>query len=238
MHCHLNVKVFGRLTALLLAIGVFCYFSYSRPKFALDSTYDHESNIIMNKEGDFVVERAWVRGKRATAGHVTLCTQLSLDRWPVFLRQVVLWDGLVSASLFLRGNEDGDELLMVRQTAEALGLRVNLVRARTISASYPINSLRNIAIETAGTDYVMLVDVDFLPRRHMAARVAVTLPSLIDLDSSQPSAFVVPSFATDEDVPDAALESPHVLHELITLGQASRFGIMLLKFYLILALIG
>ena len=44
---------------------------------------------------------------------------------------------------------------------------------------YPINALRNLALEQAATDYVFLADIDFLPSPHAVSSLAASTQSLL-----------------------------------------------------------
>lgn len=57
---------------------------------------------------------------------------------------------------------------------------------------YPINSLRNLALEQAATDLVFLVDIDFIPSENMHEQLTQTYAYL--LSESASTVFVVPAF--------------------------------------------
>lgn len=76
----------------------------------------------------YEIDRAWVRGGTVLPRSVTLCTHLSLDRWPVLLKQARLWGGPVSATLFLKGAKDAGQLDQLRESAERAQIRLTLIR--------------------------------------------------------------------------------------------------------------
>jgi len=73
---------------------------------------------------------------------------------------------------------------------------------------YPINALRNLALEHASTDYVFLTDIDFLPSPHAVSSLAASTRSL--LLSHPLRALVVPAFETHQykvaDLPESKAE--------------------------------
>lgn len=78
----------------------------------------------------YQVDRAWVQAKAPPSSAVTLCTHMTLDRWDVLLRQIDLWNGTVSAILYIKGNESSTRLDQIKEKAEKMGdLTISLIRA-------------------------------------------------------------------------------------------------------------
>jgi hypothetical protein len=130
----------------------------------------------------------------AGSQQVTLVTQSSLDRLPRLAAQVVAYGNApVSVALFVpslvadeSGESGGDAvdgearmLDSIRQFHAQLAAKG--VRKMTISLlfgnspcereydnMYPINNLRNLALDAATTEMVLLVDVDFVPSPQLA----------------------------------------------------------------------
>ena len=57
-------------------------------------------------------------------------------------------------------------------------ISVHAVYKRSDTHAYPVNLLRNIALEQAATEYVLLLDVDFVPRPGLASSAISVIRSL------------------------------------------------------------
>ncbi|GAA5866428.1 hypothetical protein JCM3774_004680 [Rhodotorula dairenensis] len=113
------------------------------------------------------------------AGSVTLVTQLSVSRLPRFDRLLDAWNGPVSATVYLVDEDDLEPLssylrnlsspASARPTWSRLTLTILKPSYATDESSmlarlrYPINRLRNLAIEAAASPYILVIDVDFVP---------------------------------------------------------------------------
>ena len=61
---------------------------------------------------------------------------------------------------------------------------------------YPINYLRNVALEQANTDYVFLADIDFLPMVDLYDHLKKSIVTL-DLARNPRVSFCLKKFSTD-----------------------------------------
>ncbi|KAK4056603.1 hypothetical protein OIO90_002451 [Microbotryomycetes sp. JL221] len=112
---------------------------------------------------------------------VTLVTQLSVSRLSRFERILKSWDGPVAVSIYLTDQDDVDVLerhLAKRDSKSKARWRdvaITIVKPDyTITQKalikrlrYPINKLRNLALLSATSAYVVVVDADFVPSPRM-----------------------------------------------------------------------
>jgi hypothetical protein len=105
-----------------------------------------------------LVHSAWARGATpAPDGDVTWVTQMSADRVGILEKTLERWKGPVSVALYSQDVESD-----VAAVAHLLG-RVDFHVVGASQGLYPVNTLRNVAINNARTDFVFLADVDFVP---------------------------------------------------------------------------
>lgn len=153
------------------------------------------------------VWRRWVTP--SVLADVTLCTLMTADRVPSLHRLASSWESLLSVAYLAEDFEAdaaaGFRLLehSGRPVPHADMLTLSVVEDRSYrqpQSRFPFNLLRNIAVAAAPTDFIALVDVDFVayPQRrpgcascHAAARLRLWLPLL---RLSPNLALVMPAF--------------------------------------------
>lgn len=140
---------------------------------------------------------------------ITLSVHLSFDRMQALDELASHWPGPISAAIYLSEaeTESLDELL---QLSENLAPRKNIglhLAFKDVGVNYPINFMRNLALNNTLTPYVFLLDVDFLPSKnaytYLLERITYysndwkyfRLGKHIPLDKF---AFVIPAFETTE----------------------------------------
>ncbi|XP_075871060.1 xylosyl- and glucuronyltransferase LARGE2s [Nelusetta ayraudi] len=126
---------------------------------------------------------------------VTLVAQLSMDRLQMLEAICKHWEGPVSLALYL-SDAEAQQFLRYAQASEVLRGRRNVGYHVVYKEGqfYPVNLLRNVALDNANTPYVFLADVDFLPMYglyHYLRKAVVQM----DLAHSK-KALVVPAFET------------------------------------------
>lgn len=100
---------------------------------------------------------------------VTLVVHLSIDRLQVLHTLASHWPGPISAAIYL-SEHDCSAFLESLRMSETLSSRKNIgyhLVFRDHGLNYPINRLRNIALDNSITPYVFLSDVDFLPAHNL-----------------------------------------------------------------------
>ncbi|XP_026331083.1 LARGE xylosyl- and glucuronyltransferase 1-like [Hyposmocoma kahamanoa] len=128
---------------------------------------------------------------------VTLVLQLSMDRLHFFERFVKYWEGPISAAIYLSDCELKELEVFIQEYSSTLSMRRNIgyhLVFKHDSAHYPVNYLRNVALEHVNTPYVFLMDVDFVPMgdiyQHLRQAIKLTNPY------PQKKCLVVPAFET------------------------------------------
>ena len=124
---------------------------------------------------------------------VTLTTQLSMDRLHMVELLSTHWDGPMSIALYA-SDQEAHLVLQYMNSSPTLKSRkdIGIHIVYKTGNFYPVNYLRNVALENTHTSHVFLSDIDFLPMvglyRYLceAARVL----------SSGNRALVIPAFET------------------------------------------
>nr|CAB3251538.1 glycosyltransferase-like protein LARGE2 [Phallusia mammillata] len=125
---------------------------------------------------------------------VSIVVHLSIDRLQMLEILCRQWDGPVSVAIFL-SDFDARKVEVFVQESSILNSRKNiafhLVFQNTVKDVYPINLLRNIALQQVVTDFVFLYDVDFVP---MMGLYSYILSHVTEEMHSNLTAFVIPAF--------------------------------------------
>ncbi|XP_065197439.1 xylosyl- and glucuronyltransferase LARGE1-like [Sycon ciliatum] len=127
---------------------------------------------------------------------VTLVTQLSMDRLQVLEALCDHWKGPMSLALFLSDSE-AQQFLKYARESDVISSRTNIGFHIVYKAGgfYPVNYLRNVALNQVKQPYAFLSDIDFLPMYDMYAYIKTTL-SKFETSSRSRKALVVPAFET------------------------------------------
>ena len=128
----------------------------------------------------------------------TLVTQFSMNRLRTLRLLIEQWDGPLSISMYGSDYESS-------QFSEFLSLFGLLSKRNNINIHmiykegefYPVNYLRNIAINTVKTAYVFLNDGDFIPMKGLFTYLKRAGRVLIDKEHPE-TALVVPAFQTSQ----------------------------------------
>ncbi|XP_071099912.1 xylosyl- and glucuronyltransferase LARGE1-like [Haliotis cracherodii] len=126
---------------------------------------------------------------------VTLVAQLSMDRLQMLEMICKHWEGPISIALYM-SDAEAQQFLRYALGSETLMSRKNVgyhVVYRD-GQFYPVNYLRNVALQQAPTPYVFLADIDFLPMYGLYEYLKKAAP-MMEL-STQKKALVVPAFET------------------------------------------
>ncbi|XP_071787647.1 xylosyl- and glucuronyltransferase LARGE1-like [Asterias amurensis] len=126
---------------------------------------------------------------------VTLIAQLSMDRLQMLESICKHWDGPISLALYM-SDAEAQQFLRYTLSSDVLMKRKNVGYHVVYKEGqfYPVNYLRNIALEQANTPYVFLSDIDFLPMYGLYAYLRKAI-DMMDMKSSD-KALVVPAFET------------------------------------------
>lgn len=133
--------------------------------------------------------------KNYSSTEVTLVAQLSLDRLHMVEQIVDHWKGPISFALYLTDPES-QIFLEYYENSALLRSRCDVGYHVVYKEGdfYPVNFLRNLALDHATTEYVFLSDVDFLPSLDIARTLQTSITNL-DLDNHK-RVLIVPAFET------------------------------------------
>ncbi|XP_043963504.1 LARGE xylosyl- and glucuronyltransferase 1 isoform X1 [Gambusia affinis] len=126
---------------------------------------------------------------------VTLVAQLSMDRLQMLEAICKHWEGPISLALYL-SDAEAQQFLRYAQGSEVLMGRGNVGYHVVYKEGqfYPVNLLRNVAMQQVNTNYMFLSDIDFLP---MYGLYEYLRKSVVLLDmANNKKALVVPAFET------------------------------------------
>ncbi|XP_028172854.1 LARGE xylosyl- and glucuronyltransferase 2-like [Ostrinia furnacalis] len=150
---------------------------------------------------------------------VTLVLQLSMDRLQFLERLVKHWEGPLSAAIYLSDCEVAKLESFIRDWSDTLSARRNIgyhLVFKHDSVHYPVNYLRNVALENVNTPYVFLMDVDFVPMaglyEHLRSATKLINPY------PQKKCLVVPAFETQRYRASPPRNKPALLARIGTHG--------------------
>ncbi|KAH3744145.1 Glycosyltransferase LARGE2 [Pelomyxa schiedti] len=183
-----------------------------------------------------------------TENEVTIATQLSLDRLHNLEEMALSWTGIISAAIYLplcvssdpealeyeldrikslhqgveRLNVDSSpcrlDIALVFQLPETDTVCEVTTNPETSSQPYPINVLRNVAMRQVHTNYVFVLDVDFVPSTGMHGHLCSVL---YGSTRDSKTALVLPAFelSLNKTLPNNKLEAV----KMMSLGSLSPF---------------
>ncbi|KAA8580452.1 hypothetical protein FQN60_005987 [Etheostoma spectabile] len=168
-----------------------------RELFGCPSEADHNSENVER----FTVHRThlyflhYEYEPRSDNTDVTLVAQLSMDRLQMLEAICKHWEGPISLALYL-SDAEAQQFLRYAQGSEVLMSRGNVGYHIVYKEGqfYPVNLLRNVAMQQVNTPYMFLSDIDFLP---MYGLYEYLRKSVVQLDmANAKKALVVPAFET------------------------------------------
>ncbi|KAG0309329.1 hypothetical protein BGZ98_003444 [Dissophora globulifera] len=161
-----------------------------------------------------------------TERDVTMVAQFSISRLDRFEHARAVWAGPISVVIFLATNSDIAELKAYFERPGKLEL-YNSITLTIVKPNYslgthtryPINHLRNIGIQTASTDYIYVIDADFVPTSKLYSFAKTSLVPLLE-KSTEPVAYVVPCLAIKVDFKGKYPDTIKELQPLMKSGMA------------------
>ncbi|KAG0232931.1 hypothetical protein BGW41_001678 [Actinomortierella wolfii] len=130
--------------------------------------------------------------------------QFSVNRLERFEHAMRVWGGPISVVIYLQDKDDILELQKYFEQEEKLALysstTLTIVKPDYASKEhlrYPINHLRNIGILAAPTDYIFVIDADFVPTTKLYEFAKSEVIGLLE-KTTHPTAYVVPCVAIQE----------------------------------------
>jgi len=138
-----------------------------------------------------------------------------VDRFPRLALLSQHWDGLISAAIFIRNDGELSALQEFQRSKIYAHTKQNVdfhLLFANENQDYPINVLRNLALDHVRpeSDYVLCLDVDFIPSEGAYAYIRDFLKSVqngtFQVPDKEEIAFVVASFEIDGLTPDTVDE--------------------------------
>jgi len=127
-----------------------------------------------------------------------------VDRISSLQRMVETWQAPISASIFV--DHEGKQLDQIREARQASQEIQDYVDFHVVfknkgDETYPINVLRNTAIEHSRTKFMIHLDADFVPSPNLYSVLEKKKTNLHRMMQSDPKkVFVVPAFEMDQGV--------------------------------------
>lgn len=131
----------------------------------------------------------------ADGNDVTLVAQLSMDRLQMVEQLCKHWEGPISFALYM-SDAEAQQFLSYALGSAILRDRKNVAYHIVYRDGqfYPVNFLRNVALQQVNTPYVFLTDIDFLPM-HGLYEYLKRVISQMSMETSK-KALIVPAFET------------------------------------------
>ena len=129
---------------------------------------------------------------------VTLVTQMSAERFDVLPKLLYHWEGPISIAVYIMDSQVPDLMRHLdniqRQLKQRKNIGLHLVYKQ--GEMYPVNTLRNIALDRVLTPYVFIMDGDFLPCFNLYSILRKSIQTIFEEDKTTKVALVVPAFET------------------------------------------
>ena len=159
---------------------------------------------------------------------VTLVTHITFDRVSRLPLLLSYWTGPVSVAIYT-ADEEIEELYNALNSSVMISergkknLAVHVVFNHT--SVYPVNYLRNAALDYVTTPFVLLHDADFLPNFDCYSGIKKAIDEN-DMINNKKTALVLPAFETvEQEVSLTALKSKQELLSLIRTKKVRQFHI-------------
>lgn len=157
---------------------------------------------------------------------ISAVVHLSMDRFQALEDFAARWFGPISAAIYLKESETS-LLVSLIEESDILAARKNIgyhLVFMVFGWHYPINRMRNIALENAITPYVFLSDIDFLPSNDLYSYLKRTIRDMARdrKDSLDKRALVIAAFENHQyksDFPNSKAE----LMDQLDLGNITTF---------------
>ncbi|XP_033126599.1 uncharacterized protein LOC117124472 isoform X2 [Anneissia japonica] len=176
-------------------------------------------NIMKPNDKDEFMQEVMITSEQ-NEGVITLVTQLSMDDIQLLTRVNQNWDDQLSVALYVptksESKDSGHEWqrLYINKKIKPLKAqsRTNMIAvfANTMQDEYPVNFLRNLALRQSTTDFIFIIDADFLPSPNFKESFLKWLDFDTIKGNMDKIAFVVPAFefqdSAKEAIPPASKE--------------------------------
>ncbi|KAF9152600.1 hypothetical protein DFQ26_000842 [Actinomortierella ambigua] len=155
-----------------------------------------------------------------------MIAQFSINRLDRFEHAMRVWQGPISVVIYL---QDKNDIFELKKYFEREG-KLELYKSTTLTIvkpdfasndylRYPINHLRNLGILAAPTDYIFVIDADFVPTTNFYKFAKSTVVERLE-KTTYPTAYVVPCVAIQESYSGAYPDTVQELQALMAKGVA------------------
>lgn len=212
------LHVFRRSTrAKHLQIIIFFLGAAAAVNFCSFFFLNHHTVVRKVSQGKYDGRTKKTHSEASLMNDITLVTHCSTSNLHSVLEQAIRWGGIVSAAVWVPFEKESLVFSsFVEENSSALE-KVSFIEVREndkIPTDYPANVARNAALDNAKTDFVLLLDADFITSRtlrrelfHLMNDQDAFSPSIRDLLLSK-TMLVLPAF---ERLPMDAKESKNIM---------------------------
>ena len=153
----------------------------------------HQAGVRVYRTHPFFIPQV----ETPASDDVTLVTQLSMDRVQMLERIAKHWRSSMSIAIYTMDYELEDVLLFISQ-CRYLKSRKNISYhvVFRVGDLYPVNYLRNVAMNFSLTSAVFITDIDFLPKLNLDSNLKYWVSHHNMISISGNKAFIVPAFET------------------------------------------
>ncbi|KAF2077483.1 hypothetical protein CYY_001182 [Polysphondylium violaceum] len=156
------------------------------------SMHNHKTMLVDKyiRDYDREIEPFFKRASKSAysqSSDITIVSQLDISRLDRLTECSKNWDGLISVAIYIKEEADVDKLKQLLRMPQHKSLAENtdihLVFKHFNDKPYPINYLRNVAIDYSRTDYVFVLDIDFVPSpnaHHIMREALQNNPALLN----------------------------------------------------------
>lgn len=188
----------GKKDGIRILIVLACFFFFYLFVFtSTPPTYEHEpiekydltdANVFQTIP--FFKKGTYIRA----ADDVTLVTQVSLDRLQRLQSMAETWGGPISASVYVKHEKYLSKIDAFRNRSRSVEKLVDFHVLFANKTRYPVNNLRNLAIDNSRTDLILVLDADFVTSGKMHSYLS-SFAALLKANDNL--AYVVPAFSSN-----------------------------------------
>lgn len=201
----------GKLLSVLFLVLIFSFLGIQRTQLHL---------VFLKQTGQYQATEALILPRfsphNEDAPVVVLCTHTSVDKLHRVFIQHARWNGPMSASVFVTnaGELAKYEAFRTNYTRTDIDFSVHFESNSSMAHQYPHNTLRNLAVENARSDYLLPLDVDFLPSQNAHEDIAGFLQntSWFTENLHNQTLFILPVFSLA-----GGIGPPQTRQELVTM---------------------
>ncbi|XP_072019743.1 xylosyl- and glucuronyltransferase LARGE1-like isoform X2 [Amphiura filiformis] len=196
----------------------------TEPSHYIEECPDYSAPTSKQQAVSFHSEQIFTSDLTEITEEVTLVTHVSMDRIDILQRTIEHWNGPLSVVLFVptksKSEDENHEWKRyyikkkLKDTKFQTKCDLTAFYAKTVDDDYPINYLRNKAISQAKTQYLLLLDADFIPSPNLEQSFQSTLRGFKPSLPQTKVAYVVPAFEYSEDAKEPLRDPPSSKEEL------------------------